>query len=131
MIPQASPASASFKIATSGAEIVIFAFDLLRHAGKDLTKTSLLERRKPRRRVLKQTGTIQFSEDFTLPAQKMLEVLRTHGLEGVVTKRLSSTYEQGRRTGAWVKMRVEIAQELVIGGYTPSTRFRCCPSRLL
>ena len=38
-----------------------------------------------------------------------------------MAKRLSSTYEQGRRTGAWVKMRVELAQELVIGGYTPGT----------
>jgi bifunctional non-homologous end joining protein LigD len=42
-------------------------------------------------------------------------------LEGVVAKRLSSTYEQGRRTGSWVKMRVELSQELVIGGYTPGT----------
>ena len=42
-------------------------------------------------------------------------------MEGVVAKRLSSTYEQGRRTGAWTKMRVELSQELVIGGYTPGT----------
>ncbi len=34
-------------------------------------------------------------------------------------RRLSSTYEQGKRTGAWAKMRVELSQELVIGGYTP------------
>ena len=107
--------------ATSGAEIVFFAFDLLRHAGKDLIKMPLSERRKLLRRTLKQTATIQLSDDFNLPAQKMLEMVRTHGLEGVVAKRLLSTYEQGRRTGAWVKMRVELAQELVIGGYTPGT----------
>ena len=51
----------------------------------------------------------------------MLELVRSHGLEGVIAKRLSSTYEQGRRTGAWTKMRVELSQELVIGGYTPGT----------
>lgn len=107
--------------ATSGAEIVFFAFDLVRHAGKDLTKTPLSERRKLLRFALKQTAAVQFSDDFALTAQKMLEMVRAHGLEGVVAKRLSSTYEQGRRTGAWVKMRVELAQELVIGGYTPGT----------
>jgi ATP-dependent DNA ligase len=64
---------------------------------------------------------VQFSDDFALPAEKMLEMVRAHGLEGVVAKRLSSTYEQGRRTGSWVKMRVELSQELVIGGYTPGT----------
>jgi DNA ligase D-like protein (predicted ligase) len=107
--------------ATSGAEVVFFAFDLLRLAGKDLTKTPLSERRRLLRLALKQTAAVQFSYDFALPAQKMLELVRAHGLEGVVAKRLSSTYERGRRTGAWVKMRVELAQELVIGGYTPGT----------
>jgi DNA ligase D-like protein (predicted ligase) len=107
--------------ASSGAEIVFFAFDLLRHAGKDLTQTPLSERRKILRLALKQTAAVQFSDDFALPAEKMLEMVRAHGLEGVVAKRLSSTYEQGRRTGSWVKMRVELSQELVIGGYTPGT----------
>ena len=39
----------------------------------------------------------------------------------MLAKRLSSTYEQGRRTGAWAKVRVELSQKLVIGGYTPGT----------
>lgn len=107
--------------ATSGAEIVFFAFDLLRHAGKDLAQLPLSERRKLLRHALKPTAAVQFSEDFALPAQKMLEMVRAHSLEGVVAKRVSSTYEQGRRTGSWVKIRVELAQELVIGGYTPGT----------
>ncbi len=42
-------------------------------------------------------------------------------MEEVVAKKLSSTYEQGKRSGAWAKMRVELSQELVIGGYTPGT----------
>jgi bifunctional non-homologous end joining protein LigD len=38
-----------------------------------------------------------------------------------VSKRLNSHYEPGRRSGAWVKHRVSLAQEFVIGGYTPGT----------
>ena len=114
--------------ATSGATFVFFAFDLLRLGGEDLTQKPLSERRALLRTSLRPTGTVQLSESFNIPAKQMLELVRSHGLEGVVAKRLSSTYEQGRRTGAWTKMRVELAQELVIGGYTP---LRCCPGWLL
>jgi hypothetical protein len=38
----------------------------------------------------------------------------------VIAKRRDSLYEPGRRSGAWVKMRINKGQELVIGGYVPS-----------
>lgn len=107
--------------ATSGATFVFFAFDLLRLEGTDLTQRPLSERRELLQKSLRQTEAVQLSQSFSIPAKQMLELVRGHGLEGVVAKRLSSTYEQGRRTGAWTKMRVELAQELVIGGYTPGT----------
>ncbi len=107
--------------ATSGATFVFFAFDLLRLEGADLTQRSLSERRALLQTSLRTTDTVQLSESFNISAKQMLELVRGHGLEGVVAKRLSSTYEQGRRTGAWTKLRVELSQELVIGGYTPGT----------
>jgi len=39
-------------------------------------------------------------------------------LEGVIAKRKGSLYEPGRRTGAWVKYKINRSQEFVIGGYT-------------
>jgi ATP-dependent DNA ligase len=35
------------------------------------------------------------------------------------TKRKDSLFEAGRRSGAWVKHRVNSGQEFVVGGYTP------------
>jgi ATP-dependent DNA ligase len=35
------------------------------------------------------------------------------------SKRKSSLYEAGKRTGAWAKFRLNSGQELVIGGYIP------------
>lgn len=107
--------------ATSGAVFVFFAFDLLRLDGEDLTLHPLSERRDLLRSWLLTSDTVQLSEGFQVSAETMLASVRTHGLEGVVAKRLSSCYEQGKRTGAWVKMRVELAQEFVIAGYTPGT----------
>jgi ATP-dependent DNA ligase len=49
----------------------------------------------------------------------MLAAVRKQQLEGVIGKRKDSLYEPGKRTGAWIKYRVNRGQELVIGGYIP------------
>jgi bifunctional non-homologous end joining protein LigD len=41
------------------------------------------------------------------------------GLEGVVAKRLDSTYQPGKRSPAWVKVKVHRGQEFVVGGWLP------------
>ncbi len=40
-------------------------------------------------------------------------------LEGIVAKRLDSTYEPGRRSAAWIKVKNVGRQEVVIGGWMP------------
>jgi ATP-dependent DNA ligase len=37
----------------------------------------------------------------------------------VIGKRLGSIYEPGERSGAWIKLRTNLEQEFVIGGYIP------------
>ena len=44
------------------------------------------------------------------------------GLEGVVAKRLDSTYQPGRRSDAWRKVKVVAGQELVVGGWLDGQR---------
>ena len=43
--------------------------------------------------------------------------------EGIVAKRKTSFYEPGKRTGAWLKYRINKGQECVIGGYGPDGPF--------
>jgi bifunctional non-homologous end joining protein LigD len=47
----------------------------------------------------------------------MLETARANGLEGLVAKRLDSIYEPGRRSPAWIKIKVVQSQEFVVGGW--------------
>jgi bifunctional non-homologous end joining protein LigD len=50
------------------------------------------------------------------------DVMRTaaeQGLEGVVAKRLESTYQPGRRSPSWVKTPLNQTQEVVICGWKP------------
>ncbi len=49
----------------------------------------------------------------------LLEATRAQGLEGIVAKRLDSTYEPGLRSRCWLKVKNHLAQEFVIGGYLP------------
>ena len=62
---------------------------------------------------------ILLCENFPGPAARFVAAVRKLGGEGVVGKRLDSRYEPGKRSGAWVKVRLNLGQEFVIGGFTP------------
>jgi bifunctional non-homologous end joining protein LigD len=107
----------------SGASrIHYFVFDLLVYDGRDLTRLPLFERREIMRSVLKfKSPRIHISDYVEASATDMLDAVREQGLEGIVGKRKDSVYEPGKRSGAWIKYRVNRGQELVIGGYLPGT----------
>jgi ATP dependent DNA ligase-like protein len=62
---------------------------------------------------------IRFSEELRGTREELLQVARQFQLEGLIAKRPDSIYESGRRSGAWVKVKLTQQQEFVIGGYTP------------
>jgi ATP-dependent DNA ligase len=99
--------------------IHFFIFDLLVYHGRDLTRLPLFERREIMRSVLKFESRIRISDYVEASATDMLNAVREQGLEGIVGKRKDSLYEPGKRSGAWIKYRVNRGQELVIGGYIP------------
>jgi bifunctional non-homologous end joining protein LigD len=89
-----------------------------------LRSRPLNERREPLAKVLKKApGNIRFSEELRGTREELLQVARQFQLEGLVAKRADSVYEPGRRSGAWIKVKLTQQQELVIGGYTPRIRF--------
>jgi bifunctional non-homologous end joining protein LigD len=49
----------------------------------------------------------------------LLAEVTAQGLEGLIAKRIDSTYTPGRRSGAWQKVKALHQQELVIGGWLP------------
>src|SRR5438093_13674756 len=68
---------------------------------------------------LKQKPTlIGLSETIDASPADLVQVVKEFGFEGIIAKRKDSFYESGKRTGAWVKYKVNQSQEFVIGGYT-------------
>jgi bifunctional non-homologous end joining protein LigD len=100
--------------------LLYYAFDLLFLEGTDLRARPLVERRKLLASVLKKAPpNIRFSEELRGTKQELLQLAQKFHLEGLIAKRPDSLYEAGRRSGAWVKVKLVQQQEFVIGGYTP------------
>jgi DNA ligase D-like protein (predicted ligase) len=99
-----------------------FVFDLLVYQNRDLTRLPLIERRELMRSLLKfRSPRIRISDSVEASAADMLGAVRQQGLEGIIGKRKDSFYEPGKRSGAWIKYRVNRGQELVIGGFVPGS----------
>jgi bifunctional non-homologous end joining protein LigD len=99
--------------------IVFYVFDLLQLNGKNLQNLPVEERKAKLEDLLKKPpGVIRYSASFTKSIPELLDRAGKLGLEGLIGKRAGSRYEPGRRSGAWIKVKLHLEQELVIGGYT-------------
>ena len=103
----------------AGTPLQFYAFDVLTLAQRSLQDRPLEERRKVlRTKILpRMPESVLFSETLEATASEVTEAVKAQGLEGVIAKRRDSLYEPGRRSGAWVKMRVNKGRELIVGGY--------------
>jgi bifunctional non-homologous end joining protein LigD len=100
--------------------VAMAVFDLLWLDGHDLCPLAWSERR----RLL---------EDLVAPGPSwrvspvhddgpaLLAIASAQGLEGIVSKRVSSPYQPGKRSPSWLKVKVRRRQELVVGGWWPGT----------
>ena len=96
-----------------------YIFDLLNLDGHDLKPLPLTQRRQALECLLaKASSPLRFSASLKSAASRIWKQATALGLEGVIAKRKNSMYEPGRRSGAWIKIKVQNEQEFVIGGYT-------------
>lgn len=104
--------------------VLFYVFDLMVLSGRDLRNEAL----EMRRRVLEDkivpvlAEPVRYASEINATLRDLVHSVKAQGFEGVVAKRRNSLYEAGRRSGAWLKMRVNRGQEFVIGGYTIGTK---------
>jgi bifunctional non-homologous end joining protein LigD len=94
-------------------------FDVLRVDGRDVTPLSWKERRQLLERLGLRGPTWQTPAVATGDADAALAAAAQLQLEGIVAKRIDSPYRPGRRTTAWLKVKIRNRQELVVGGWLP------------
>ena len=101
--------------------VTYLVFDLLRLGGRDLTRQPLEERR----RLLEQLNlptqpAIQVPPTYE-DGELLLAATKAQGLEGVVSKRLSSRYHPGLRSPDWIKNPHRTSLSCLVAGWSPQT----------
>lgn len=99
--------------------IAFVAFDLLELDGHDTTALPYEDRRRLLTQLLEPGPRWRVTDAQVGGGPALLATAAAAGLEGLVAKRLGSTYEPGRRSPSWRKIKVRRRQELVVGGWTP------------
>ena len=94
-------------------------FDLLYLDGRLLLNVKLEDRKRLLRSVLKEHPRVRFAAHVEAEGTAFYEAAKANRLEGIIAKLRRSRYEPGRRSNAWLKLKVRPEQELVIGGWTP------------
>lgn len=99
-------------------ELIYYVFDILYLNGEDLKDLPLSKRRAMLKRHLPASGNIRLSEDFNTTATDFLANASRMGMEGIMAKKIDSTYAEGERSRSWLKIKANKRHEVVIGGYT-------------
>jgi bifunctional non-homologous end joining protein LigD len=98
--------------------VTLMVFDVLRLFGADLTDQPLSGRRDMLERLDLQGRHWQVPPVYA-DGHELFEATREQGLEGIVSKRLSSTYLPGRRSPDWLKSPHRTTVSAVVGGWRP------------
>ncbi len=102
-------------------QVAFYVFDVLSVEGHDTIAVPYEQRREL------VGGLVEPGPNWMVPAHRigdgaaLLAATVERGLEGVMAKRLGSTYVPGKRTPNWRKVKNRRKIEVVIGGYTPGT----------
>ena len=100
--------------------VAFIAFDILRDGDADLVELPLTERRAHLEKVLsKHIGPlVRLSDVAAGDGRAMFERAKQQGWEGLIGKRAASCYRVGKRSPEWVKLKLVMTQEFVVGGWT-------------
>lgn len=105
----------------AAAPVTYLVFDLLRLRGADLTRWPYR-----RRREVLDDLDLGGSRWAVPPAfsdgPATLDAAREHGLEGVMAKRTDGVYRPGVRSPDWVKVKIDVTGDFVVGGWRPGAR---------
>ncbi len=99
--------------------VAYLAFDVLHLDGRPTLSLPYQERRALLESLSLAGDHWQTPPWFRGGGSGVLEAAARTGLEGVMAKRLGSTYQPGRRSGDWVKVKHLRTQEAVVVGWTP------------
>jgi bifunctional non-homologous end joining protein LigD len=109
---------------TKQAPVIYIVFDILEKDGESLTSLPLMDRKKILKDALKEGNHVLISDFIEKKGEAYFKSALEKGLEGVVAKKKDSSYEEGLRTGSWLKIKQLKTADCVIFGYTQGSQSR-------
>ena len=106
------------------APAVYIVFDMLEKDGKPLLDLPLMERKAILKDSLKEGPNVLLCDYIEDKGEAYFGLILEKGLEGVVAKRKGSRYEEGLRTGSWLKIKKLKTCDCIIFGYTRGENVR-------
>jgi bifunctional non-homologous end joining protein LigD len=100
-----------------GGHLTYVAFDVLYADGHDQRKVPLEERKALLERLVADDGLVMYSKHVVGKGTALYEQAQRRHLEGIIGKRRMSVYQE-RRSRDWVKIKTQLEQEFVVGGWT-------------
>jgi bifunctional non-homologous end joining protein LigD len=106
--------------------VALILFDLLRDGDEDVQGLPLIDRRARLEAHFGKltTETIRLSEQARGDGRALDARAKAEGWEGLIAKEAQSTYQSGRRSPAWRKLKRVHEQEFVVGGWTEPRQTR-------
>jgi bifunctional non-homologous end joining protein LigD len=98
--------------------LIYYVFDILYLDGYDLRGAALQSRKELLSAVLRPTSQVRPIDYFEKDGETVYEAAVKNGLEGVIAKETDSTYESGKRSRKWLKVKATHSDDFVIGGYS-------------
>jgi bifunctional non-homologous end joining protein LigD len=99
--------------------VVYILFDLLHLDGQSTLSLAYTQRRELLEGLELSGPAWQTPPALDGDGEDLLHATREQGLEGLLAKRMESTYQPGRRSSSWLKIKNALDQEVVIGGWRP------------
>lgn len=96
---------------------IFVAFDLLRIDDHVTTTLPLAQRRQLLEQIVEPGDHWRVCEQHVDGAGELLDAVRAADLEGIMAKRADSSYQPGKRSPSWVKIKPRKRQEFVVGGW--------------
>jgi len=96
------------------APLVYQLFDLLHLDGRSLLGVPLEDRKRLLRRVVRDTASVRYLSHVDEDGDALYAAAAEHGVEGIIAKLRRSTYDPGKRSRAWLKVKIRREQELVV-----------------
>jgi bifunctional non-homologous end joining protein LigD len=93
------------------------AFDVIYADGRDLRKAPLEKRKELLERLIRDDELVLYSKHVVGQGKALFKQAQQRRLEGIVGKKRDSVYQE-RRSRDWVKIKAQLEQEFVIGGWT-------------